>query len=144
MNIAVFVSGGGTNLQAIIDAIRSGALPGVAITKVIASRDGIFAIERARSAGIPVSVISRKAYADIAEYDGALIREMQEAQADLIVLAGFLSLLGEAFIREYAGRIINIHPSLIPAFCGEGMYGLAPHRAALAAGVKVKGANVPF
>jgi phosphoribosylaminoimidazolecarboxamide formyltransferase/IMP cyclohydrolase len=144
MNIAVFVSGGGTNLQAIIDQIGSGHLPGVKIVKVIASRDHIYAIERAKRSGIPFRVISKKDYPDIGEYDSVLISEMKSAKVDLVVLAGFLSLLGTRFIREYSGRIINVHPSLIPSFCGEGMYGIMPHKAALAAGVRMTGATVHF
>ena len=144
MNIAVFVSGSGTNLQAIIDHIASGTLPGVRIVKVIASRDGIYAIDRARQAGIPHKVISKKEFPDIHDYDNALCSEMEAAGADLVVLAGFLSLLGTGFIRSYAGRIINIHPSLIPSFSGDGMYGIMPHKAALAAGVRITGATVHF
>ncbi|MHB8962087.1 MAG: phosphoribosylglycinamide formyltransferase [Saccharofermentanales bacterium] len=144
MNIAVFVSGGGTNLQAIIDHIASGKLPGVKIVRVIASRSDIYAIERARQADIPYKVISKKIYPDIHDYDEALSSEMNAAEVDLVVLAGFLSLLGTGFIRSFSGRIINIHPSLIPSFCGDGMYGILPHKAALAAGVRITGATVHF
>ncbi|MHB1452535.1 MAG: phosphoribosylglycinamide formyltransferase [Saccharofermentanales bacterium] len=144
MNIAVFVSGGGTNLQAIIDNIDSGNLAGVKIVKVIASRSNIYAIERARQAGIPYKVVSKNEYPDIREYDCVLINEMMSASVDLVVLAGFLSLLGTDFIRAFTGRIINVHPSLIPSFCGDGMYGIMPHKAAIAAGVKITGATVHF
>lgn len=144
MNIAVFVSGGGTNLQAIIDNIHSGNLAGVKIVKVIASRHNIYAIERAKQAGIPYSVVSKNEFPDIREYDKALLSEMKTAAVDLVVLAGFLALLGTDFIRAFSGKIINIHPSLIPSFCGEGMYGISPHKAALAAGVKITGATVHF
>lgn len=144
MNIAVFVSGGGTNLQAIIDNIQSGNLAGVKIVKVIASRNNIYAIERAKQAGIPYRVVSKNEFADIREYDKALLCEMQTAAVDFVVLAGFLALLGTDFIRAFSGKIINIHPSLIPSFCGEGMYGIMPHKAAIAAGVKISGATVHF
>lgn len=143
MKIAVFVSGGGTNLQAIIDKISSGELKNVEICEVIASNDRAFAIERAKKAGIPSKVISKKALGDEA-YDEATLRELQGLGAELVVLAGFLSMLGPKTVKAYANRIINIHPALIPAFCGKGMYGIRPHEAVLAKGVKVSGATVHF
>ncbi|MHB1485442.1 MAG: phosphoribosylglycinamide formyltransferase [Saccharofermentanales bacterium] len=144
MKIAVFVSGGGTNLQAIIDRIRERKLTGIEIARVIASRDGTRASQRAAAAGIPVEVINRKNYSSLSEYDDALIGSIKEDSVELIVLAGFLSFLGEKFIDTYSGRIINVHPSLIPSFCGTGMYGLKPHIAAIEAGVKISGATVHF
>ena len=140
--IAVLVSGGGTNLQAIIDRIGDGSLPGISIVGVIASRSGIYAEHRARTAGLPFTVVNRKAYSDLAGYDQALLGALQSWQPDLIVLAGFLSLLGPGVIAAYRNRIINIHPSLIPSFCGPGLYGIRPHEAALEYGVKVSGATV--
>ncbi len=143
MRIAVFVSGGGTNLQAIIDRISSGALTNVEIAEVIASNDSAFAIERAKKAGIPSKVISKKVLGAEA-YDDATLSELESIGAELVVLAGFLSMLGPKTVKAYANRIINIHPALIPAFCGQGMYGIRPHEAVLAKGVKVSGATVHF
>lgn len=143
MKIAVFVSGGGTNLQAIIDRITSGELTNVEIAEVIASNDSAFAIERAKKAGIPSKVISKKILGAEA-YDEATLSELESIGAELVVLAGFLSMLGPKTVKAYANRIINIHPALIPAFCGQGMYGIRPHEAVLAKGVKVSGATVHF
>ncbi|MBQ0011510.1 MAG: phosphoribosylglycinamide formyltransferase [Clostridiales bacterium] len=143
MKIAVFVSGGGTNLQAIIDRITSGELTNVEIAEVIASNDSAFAIERAKIAGIPSKVISKKILGAEA-YDEATLSELESIGAELVVLAGFLSMLGPKTVKAYANRIINIHPALIPAFCGQGMYGIRPHEAVLAKGVKVSGATVHF
>ena len=144
LKIAVLVSGGGTNLQALIDSERAGALGPGKIVKVIASRDGVYALERAEKAGIPTSVIARRDFTDAADYGGALIDELHACGAQLIGLAGFLSILGEEVIRAFPNRIINIHPALIPSFCGKGYYGLRVHEAALEKGVKVTGATVHF
>lgn len=142
LEIAVLVSGGGTNLQAIIDRIDDGSLKNVHIAGVIASRHGTFAEQRAARAGIPFMIISRKDFPDISAYDQAMLAAMQPMQPGLIVLAGFLSLLGPGLVSAYRNRIINIHPSLIPSFCGTGLYGIRPHEAALDYGVKVTGATV--
>lgn len=144
MNISVLVSGGGTNLQAIIDQIEDGRLPGVQIVRVISSRAGVYALERARLKGIPSAVISRKDFSCGKEYDDAMLNILKESKTDLVVAAGFLSLLGENIIRHYKNCVINIHPALIPAFCGKGMYGIHPHEAALERGVKITGATVHF
>lgn len=144
LDVVVLVSGGGTNLQSIIDRIAAGNLPNVRITGVIASKSGTFAEQRAARAGIPCQTISRKAFTDIASYDEAMLAALQRWQPGLVVLAGFLSLLGPGVVSAYRNRIINIHPSLIPAFCGPGLYGIRPHEAALAYGVKVSGATVHF
>lgn len=142
MKIAVFVSGGGTNLQAIIDNIEGGKLPGVEIALVIASNDKAYALERAAKHNIPATVMSVKSYASREEWDDAVVEKLQAAGTELIVLAGYLSLLGAKTVAAFNNRIINIHPALIPAFCGKGMYGIRPHEAALARGVKVSGATV--
>lgn len=144
MKIAVFVSGGGTNLQAVIDWIQREKPGNVEIACVIASKEGTFAQKRAEKAGIPACVIARKSFSSQAEYDGALESRLKDDGVELVVLAGFLSYLGPDFIRRYKNRIINVHPALIPSFCGKGMYGLWPHIAALDAGVKVTGATVHF
>lgn len=144
MRIAVFVSGGGTNLQAIIDNINNKKLNNVEIVRVIASKTGTFAQKRAQNAGVPVSVIIRKNYSTQKEYDLALLNELKDDSVELIVLAGFLSFLGTDFINAYKNRIINVHPALVPSFCGEGMYGLKPHAAAIEKGVKITGATVHF
>lgn len=144
LKIAVLVSGGGTNLQALIDAERAGKIKNGKIVKVIASKEGAYALERAAKAGIDSAVASRKAYANPEDYDKALLALLKECEADLVVLAGFLSILGEAVISEYENKIINIHPSLIPSFCGKGAYGLKVHEMALEKGVKVTGATVHF
>ena len=143
MKIAVFVSGGGTNLQAIIDKISSGEITNVEISEVIASNESAFAIERAKKAGIPAKVISKKVLGAEA-YDDATLAELNSLGVELVVLAGFLSMLGPKTVAAYANRIINIHPALIPAFCGKGMYGIRPHQAVLEKGVKVSGATVHF
>ena len=142
MKIAVLVSGGGTNLQAILDRIADGRLSGVSVACVVASREDAFALERARPAGIPASVVSRKAYASFEAYDAAMLDVIAKSGAELVVAAGFLSLIGPKVLGAYANRVINVHPSLIPSFCGQGMYGIRPHEAALAKGVKVSGATV--
>jgi len=138
--IAVLVSGGGNNLQALIDAQARDELGGGKIARVISSRPGVRALERAALAGIPTSVVTRKGTAP-EEFDTALLRELATAEAELVVMAGFLSVVGSCVIEKYAGRIVNIHPSLLPAFGGVGMYGLRVHTAALEHGVKVTGAT---
>lgn len=144
MNIAVLVSGGGTNLQAIIDRINEGAMPQVNLVKVISSNPEAYALYRAKQHQIPCSVIAKKAFSDVQAYDEAMLSELTDASVDLVVLAGFLSLLGPKVVSTFSNRIINIHPSLIPSFCGKGMYGIRPHEAALARGVKISGATVHF
>jgi len=141
---AVFVSGGGTNLQAIIDREKAGELPHVALSLVLSSQEGAFAMERARQAGIPAFACVKKKLGSQAAFEAALIQKLEEHEIELIVLAGFLSILSEDFTKRYERRIINIHPSLIPSFCGAGFYGLKVHEAALARGVKVTGATVHF
>jgi len=144
LNIGVMVSGGGTNLQAILDKIDAGKLPGCRVVTVVSSKRGVNALERARNHGIPTAVISRKSFDNPETYDEALIAHMKAHDVQLVVLAGFLSLLGEKFIEKYRNAIINVHPSLIPAFCGKGHYGLIPHIKALEYGVRVTGATVHF
>ncbi|MBR4719122.1 MAG: phosphoribosylglycinamide formyltransferase [Lachnospiraceae bacterium] len=142
--IAVLVSGGGTNLQAIIDAIESGSLKDVSIVKVISNKEGAYALERAKQHGIEARCIRPKAYADRADYFRDMIDDINASGADLVVLAGFLVVLSGDFVSAFKGRIINIHPSLIPSFCGDGYYGLKVHEQALKRGVKVTGATVHF
>ena len=144
MNIAVFVSGGGTNLQALIDAQNRGEIKNGKITFVIASNDGAYALERAKKAGIPTAVVSRKSYSSKEEYDKAILAKLDGKNIDLIVLAGFLSILGKELVEKYANKIINIHPRLIPLFCGDGFYGKKVHTAVLASGMKVTGATAHF
>ena len=140
--IAVLVSGGGTNLQALIDAQNRGELGAGKITLVIASKPGVYALERAANAGIEGRVLARKDYDSIAAYSKALADEMTRAGIDLVVLAGFLTIIDERVYNAFPNRIINGHPALIPSFCGKGFYGLYVHEAALAKGVKVSGATV--
>ena len=142
MKIAVFVSGGGTNLQAIIDQIKDGSLTNVEIALVIASNDKAYALERASQNNIPSAVMSVKSFESREAWDDAVLAKLNESGAELIVLAGYLSLLGEKTVKAFNNRIINIHPALIPSFCGKGMYGIRPHEAALERGVKVSGATV--
>ena len=142
VKIGVLVSGGGTNLQALLDAQKRGEIPDGEITLVIASRKKAYALERARMAGVPALALPRRDYNSPADYDAALLTALQEAGVELVVLAGFLCVLGEKMLRGYEGRIVNVHPSLIPAFCGDGFYGLHVHEAALERGVKVTGATV--
>lgn len=144
LNIAVLVSGGGTNLQALLDSQARGENPHGRITLVVASKPGVYALERAEKAGVESCVVRRKDYADSAAFDAALLEVLHSHQIDLVVLAGFLSVLGPSVIAAYPRRILNIHPALIPAFCGPGMYGQRPHQAALARGCKVTGATVHF
>ena len=143
-NIVVLVSGGGTNLQALIDSQGRGEIKGGRITCVISSKDGVFALERAKKADIPTVVIPRKEYADSKSYSEAILAELQRQKADLIVLAGFMTILDECVTKAYDYRIINVHPALIPSFCGEGFYGLKVHEKALEYGVKVSGATIHF
>jgi phosphoribosylglycinamide formyltransferase-1 len=140
--IAVLVSGGGTNLQALIDAQGRGELGDGEITLVIASKPGVYALERAANAGIEGRVLARKDYASIADYSRALADEMTAAGIDLVVLAGFLTIIDEQVYEAFPNRILNVHPALIPSFCGKGYYGLHVHEAALEKGVKVSGATV--
>ena len=142
--IAVMGSGGGTNLQAIIDAIASGKIRNTRIVRVISNRRDAYALERAAKAGIDAVAVSRTDYQDKESFEKALIRAVDEADADLIVLAGFLVVLPAELTDRYEGRMINIHPSLIPSFCGKGYYGLKVHEEALKRGVKVTGATVHF
>ena len=144
LKIAVMVSGGGTNLQAIIDAIANGTITDTQIVAVISNNADAYALERARNAGIKAVCVSRKEIPDRAAYDYALLAAVEESGADLIVLAGFLVVIPTKMIQAYRNRIINIHPSLIPAFCGTGYYGLKVHEGVLSRGVKVTGATVHF
>ena len=144
LKIAVLVSGGGTNLQAIIDAVADGGIKDTEITAVISNNRNAFALERAKKAGIEVLVVAPKDYEDRAQFNQALLDTLNSLKVDLIVLAGYLVVIPEAVIEAYPNKIINIHPSLIPAFCGTGYYGLKVHEAALKRGVKVVGATVHF
>ncbi|HEY9060151.1 MAG TPA: phosphoribosylglycinamide formyltransferase [Pseudobacteroides sp.] len=144
LRIGVLVSGGGTNLQAILDKIDSGYLDNCSVVTVISSKVGVYALKRAENHNIPSEVISRKSYSSLDEFDTALIESLEKQGVELVVLAGFLSLLGERFNNHYKNRIINVHPSLIPSFCGKGYYGLIPHERAIEYGVKVTGATVHF
>lgn len=138
------VSGGGTNLQALIDAQLAGKIPNGKITCVISSNPNAYALERAKNNNIDTAVIRRKDYSSQGEYDNALVSLLHSKNADLIVLAGFMTILGVDAIKAFENRIINIHPSLIPSFCGEGFYGLRVHEEALRRGVKVTGATAHF
>ena len=142
--IAVLVSGGGTNLQALIDAQGRGEIPHGEIALVISNKEGAYALERAANAGIPAVVITKAACGDQESFEEALLAQLAACEIDLIVLAGFMSILSKRFTDAYEKRILNVHPSLIPSFCGEGFYGLRVHRAALDYGVKVTGATVHF
>lgn len=144
VRIAVLVSGGGTNLQALIDAERAGTIHSGKIVLVISGNPEAYALERATAAGIPTAVVSKKSCGTQAAFEEKIKERLGEYRAELIVLAGFLSILSENFTRDYPRRIINVHPALIPSFCGKGYYGLKVHEAALAAGVKVTGATVHF
>ncbi len=142
--IAVLVSGGGTNLQAILDAQASAKIKSGKVCCVISSSPNAFALERAKNAGVPGECIRRKDYESVQAFDEALLNTLEKYDADIIVLAGFLCILGESIIRAYPNKIINVHPSLIPSFCGDGFYGLTVHEKALEYGVKVTGATVHF
>lgn len=144
LNVVVLVSGGGTNLQAIIDAVESGQITNTKIAGVISNNKNAYALERAKKHGIPSLCISPKQFASREEFNEQFLEKVNEFHPDLIVLAGFLVVIPPAMIETYRNRIINIHPSLIPSFCGTGFYGLKVHEAALARGVKVVGATVHF
>ena len=144
LNIAVLVSGGGTNLQALLDSEARGENPNGKITLVVASKPGVYALERAAKAGVESCVVRRRDYDNSEDFDAALLGTLKAHNIDLVVLAGFLSVLGPSVIAAYPRRILNVHPALIPSFCGPGMYGLRPHEAALARGCKVTGATVHF
>ena len=144
VKIAVLVSGGGTNLQALLDSEARGENPNGKITLVVASKPGVYALERAEKAGVEHCVVRRKDYATAADFDAALLDVLKSHDIGLVVLAGFLSVLGPSVVQAYPRRILNVHPALIPSFCGPGMYGLRPHEAALARGCKVTGATVHF
>lgn len=142
--IGVLVSGGGTNLQAIIDRIEDGYLENCIITSVVSSKEGAYALQRAEAHGISAICMARKDYSDVSAYSRALAEHFTRENVDLIVLAGFMTVLSDEFIQTFENKIINVHPSLIPAFCGKGFYGLAPHQAALDYGVKITGATVHY
>jgi len=142
MKIAVLVSGGGTNLQALIDAWKKGELGGGELSLVVSSVPGAFALKRAEKEGIKTITIERKKYAELSGFDEALASALSANNIDLAVLAGFLSILGEKTLKSYKDKILNVHPSLIPSFCGKGFYGLRVHEAALEKGVKITGATV--
>ena len=144
LRVLACVSGGGTNLQALIDRIEDGTIKGAEIVKVISNNPGVFALERAEKHGIEGCVVSPKNFDSRAEFNEALLKAVDEAKPDLIVLAGFLVVIPPKMIEKYSGKIINIHPSLIPSFCGTGYYGLKVHEAALERGVKVTGATVHY
>ena len=144
LRVMVLVSGGGTNLQAIIDAVESGSITNVELVGVLSNNKTVKSLERARNAGIPAVSLSPKDFEDRASFNEALLAKVEEFEPDLIVLAGFLVAIPEAMVHKYSNRIINIHPSLIPSFCGVGYYGLKVHEKALARGVKVTGATVHF
>lgn len=144
LKILVCVSGGGTNLQAIIDSVNQGAIADTEIVRVISNNKNAYALERAKKAGIPAVCVSPKEYADREQFNEAFLKAVDEAAPDLIVLAGFLVVIPVQLIRRYENRIINIHPSLIPSFCGTGYYGLKVHEGVLARGVKITGATVHF
>ena len=140
--VAVLVSGGGTNLQALLESEARGENPNGKIVLVVASKPGVYALERAANFGVESAVVARKEYADSQAFDSALLDTLQSHQIDVVVLAGFLSVLSPRVIEAYPNRILHVHPSLIPSFCGPGFYGLRVHEAALARGVKVTGATV--
>lgn len=144
LNIGVLVSGGGTNLQALIDACNSGVIKSGRIVTVVSSKAGVYALTRAADNGIPSAVFSKRDYESKDALDAAIAQHMKDCRVDLIVMAGYLSIVGDKLLKAYENRIINIHPSLIPSFCGDGFYGLKVHQAALDYGVKVTGATVHF
>lgn len=144
INIAVLVSGGGTNLQALIDARSNGILQSGTISLVISNKADAYALQRAKDNGIQTSVIERKQCASQLEFENKIISELEKHDIGLIVLAGFMAILSDCITQKYSRRIINVHPALIPSFCGKGFYGLHVHEAALAKGVKVTGATVHF
>lgn len=143
-NICVLVSGGGTNLQALIDAEKNGIIKDGKITCVISSKEGAYALERAKQNGISTRVIPRKEYADVAAYTKAMTDALIEEKADLVVYAGFMTILDEQIVKAFPYKMMNVHPALIPSFCGKGFYGLHVHEAVLESGVKLTGATVHF
>lgn len=143
-NIIVLVSGGGTNLQALIDAEKRGEIKGGKITCVISSKPDVYALERAKRNGISTRVIPRKEYADVASYTKAVTDALVEEKADLVVYAGFMTILDEQVVKAFPYKMMNVHPALIPSFCGKGFYGLHVHEAVLESGVKLTGATVHF
>lgn len=143
-NIVVLVSGGGTNLQALIDAEKRGEIKGGKITCVISSKSDAYALERAKQNGISTRVIPRKEYADVASYTKAVTDALIEEKADLVVYAGFMTILDEQIVKAFPYKMMNVHPALIPSFCGKGFYGLHVHEAVLESGVKLTGATVHF
>lgn len=144
LRVAVLVSGGGTNLQALMDASARGEMPHAVLSLVVGSKPGIYALERARQGNIPAAVLKKDRAEPLDDYGVRMLALLEAHQIDLVVLAGFLTILPENVIRRYDHRILNIHPSLIPSFCGQGFYGLRVHEAALARGVKLTGATVHF
>lgn len=144
IRVAVLVSGGGTNLQAILDAAHSGMIHSAEVVLVVSSQPGVYALERAKRAGVPSAVLRKQELGGQAGFETALLELLRAYRVDLIVLAGFLSILSNDFTSQYDHRILNVHPSLIPSFCGKGYYGLKVHEAALSRGVKVTGATVHF
>lgn len=142
--IAALVSGGGTNLQAIIDAIKSGKIKNGKMCCVISSKPDAFALKRAEKNGIPTRVIPRKAYDDVSTYTKAIVSCLEEMQIDLVVYAGFMTILDEQIVKEFPNMMMNVHPALIPSFCGKGFYGLHVHEAVIKSGVKLTGATVHF
>ena len=144
IRVAVLVSGGGTNLQAILDAAHSGMIRSDEVVLVVSSQPGVYALERAKRAGVPSAVLRKQELGGQAGFETALLELLRAYRVDLIVLAGFLSILSNDFTSQYDHRILNVHPSLIPSFCGKGFYGLKVHEAALSRGVKVTGATVHF
>lgn len=144
LRLAVLVSGGGTNLQAILDSVADGTVTNAEVVRVISNSRKAYALKRAAAAGIPTACVTRKDYPVPEGFDMALLQELQEARADLVVLAGCLVVISGRIVDAYPNRIINIHPALIPSFCGTGYYGLGVHEAALARGVRVTGATVHF
>lgn len=144
LNIGVLVSGGGTNLQKLIDAQQMGKLPNGNLRVVISSRPGVYALERAEKAGIEAVTLSRKDFPDVESYSRALVAELKKRDVGLVVLAGFLTITSEEFVRAFPNRIVNVHPALLPSFGGKGYYGLHVHEAVLRRGVKVTGATVHF
>lgn len=144
VKIAVLVSGGGSNLQALLDAERCGELTDGKIELVLSNRADAYALHRAQNAGVCAKVVERKQFASVAEFESALLAELQSHETEMVILAGFMCILSSAFTARFPGRMINIHPSLIPAFCGKGFYGLHVHQAALQRGVKLTGATVHY
>ncbi len=144
VKVAVFVSGGGTNLQAIIDGVNSGVIRSAELALVLSSKAGVYALERAKKAGIPTAVCDKKSFCNQEAFEKAIIQELDQKGIEMIVLAGFMSILSEELIKSYPDRIINVHPALIPKHCGKGYYGLRVHEAVLASGDKITGATVHF